>query len=378
MLLIVALFLCLSQSLLCAQRGFPERIPDSGLLLSQPAARNSDEMKQLMYLYIDDMATTLKLDSKQVSKLRLTANAISKKLVRPPGKVPGVFGIDPNVGQDTDTFSDQDKEYTPEENEGLKKTLMTVVMPVKVSRSLKHEMWTQATDSVLTDNQKEAWATVEKDRQKQTRNAVTHYRTWHLAQRLNLTDEQIEPVAKIVDRLESNWYVRNINIKAFNVLIPGKQHRVKQVTAKDLAGTLTDSQKEAFGRYLKNDSVLSREALTALAPADEQRAAKVRKAAVDYRVWHLASRLRLRMDQIPAVTEVVDAVEGDTLATAILQKKSKFIDGQNGFVSVSTTDLQEVLSDDQLRLLGAYVKSSIRRNKTGGSTTKPSASGAVK
>ena len=60
-------------------------------------------------------------------------------------------------------------------------------------------------------------------------------------------------------------------------------------------------------------SVLTEEQHTELEAAKKARQAKAREVAVRYRVFQLQAMLRLKEDQLAAVSEVVDRIEGEDL-----------------------------------------------------------------
>lgn len=364
-LIIGWLLICLFASTLSAQQA--ERISDSGLLGKNIASIDNEGLLHLMRARIDHMADVLELDPQQVGKLRLAASAIIKNRKTPQELFPHMFGNSPKVdGDNKDTFSDNDAESSPDVK---KSRFANIRMPIPVRTVIRDKMWIKTVATVFTDEQKEAWTAAEKERKNKIRDIVTEYRTWHLAQRLNLTDEQIAKVKNQVKRIESAWYTWSINFKKFEVLVPTTQRMAKQITAKNLKGILTPEQMEQFKAYSKDNTRLGEDAIASLMPTDADRLQKLRDAAVNFRVCHLAERLRIREAQLPAVRKVVDQVEGDWLVKASLQKLAVFTNGREGFVGVSKQDLADALDENQLQLLETYNNSS-NRKINGGSSTK--------
>ena len=103
------------------------------------------------------------------------------------------------------------------------------------------------------------------------------------------------------------------------------------------------------------NSVLSDEQKTKLETLQEKQRLAQRAAAIEFRVYGLLQTLRLRDDQIAAVTEIVDRVEGDGLTDMLREGGIKpgrviIVDG-GGFDSkrsLSAADLEDVLTEKQL------------------------------
>lgn len=101
-------------------------------------------------------------------------------------------------------------------------------------------------------------------------------------------------------------------------------------------------------------SILTDDQQSAVEQYDERRTKHTRDVAVEYRVWQLARQLRLRTDQIEAISEIVDRIEGDQLVEQMNQRQglSMIILKAGGKESkpVEADDLKDVLDEPQLEL----------------------------
>ena len=111
------------------------------------------------------------------------------------------------------------------------------------------------------------------------------------------------------------------------------------------------------------DSVLSDEQKTKLESLQEKQRKAQRAAAIEFRVYGLLQTLRLRDDQIAAVTEIVDRVEGDELTDMLREGGIKpgrviIVDGggYDSTRSLSAADLKDVLTEKQLNQFNKVVE----------------------
>ena len=111
------------------------------------------------------------------------------------------------------------------------------------------------------------------------------------------------------------------------------------------------------------NSVLSDEQKTKLESLQERQRQAQRAAAIDFRVYGLLQTLRLRDDQIAAVTEIVDRVEGDELTDMLREGGIKpgrviIVDGggYDSTRSLTAGDLRDVLTEKQLNQFTKVVR----------------------
>lgn len=336
-------------------------IRDYGLFSGRLASRESEHLEQLMSVHIEDMKHAVSLDDASARKLNLVAKVICQRLTDPEpiAKAFGIEGSNPAPTDDDDSFSDKDSEVKVKEDNTVFRRMILNRPEARKNSVFRDPSWKKAYSSSLSDEQKKQWAAASKKREKNIREAVAGYRTWHLAQHLNLDEKQIEAVKKNVLKYEASWLAKKINSKHLDFKIPRYPARgEKKLGAKDLQKILSEEQRKRYDDYLSKKSSFEPEALKALEPKDPARKQKLRQAVVQYRLVHFGQRLRLRDSQLESVAAVIDKVEGDALEKIILQKHGLFINGHQGFKSIKPADLEGILDENQEALLQFHLTSS--------------------
>ena len=308
-------------------------------------ADSADHMQRLLELHIDEIDAVVDLADKQVSKLKLTAKNVSKKVF---DEKRGLFRAPrgntlSDSSRDEESFSDQDDETKTKE--AARNPLKQVRGATVMSAALNHKTWKAAVNSILTEPQQTSLEEYTTKRNKRRRDVVVQYRTWEFVKRLPLRDDQIEPVAEIVDRIEGDDLVNG------NALSRRIQ-RPKMVSADDLKEILSEDQMKAFESSPRRLTVPQQKS------SDEdttKRNKRLRDVVVQYRTWKFVKSLSLRDDQIEPVAEIVDRIEGDELVNKLGKSGSGRIflgrrEIQNN-KRVSADDLKEILSEGQMKAL---------------------------
>ncbi len=100
-------------------------------------------------------------------------------------------------------------------------------------------------------------------------------------------------------------------------------------------------------------SILTKQQQSDLEQHDQLRAKQVRDVAVKYRVWQLVEKLRLRQNQIEAISALVDRIEGDRLVSRLRQSGGDgmvIVAGGDQPKSITAEDLEDILTPQQMEL----------------------------
>lgn len=175
-----------------------------------PAAAGIDEMKALMDLRIDAMQRLAGVEEAQAAKLRLAAAAAAKdafanpeKFGVPKGKIQlqiqGPGFTPPAAEEDKPSLSDEDSEAVEPAGDPMGGG-MELTMPMPVDVVLKHEIWTKAIASILTDEQRTAVDKLRETRKVAKHQAAVLRHVDALDEQLYLSGEQREKIAAVYDQ----------------------------------------------------------------------------------------------------------------------------------------------------------------------------------
>lgn len=209
-------------------------------------ANSVDQMQALLELRVEEIDGIVELEDKQVGQLKLAAKVVAKRVF---GQRQGAFlaprGKTQSDGGDEESFSDQDEESKSNAEAG-NNPLQRLRGGALVSTALDHKTWKSAVKSILTDQQQASLAAYSAQRSNRLRDVVVQYRTWEFVKSLRLHDDQIEPVAEIVDRIEGDELVKQLGRARGVTIIAGGAKRPKVVAPDDLKDVLSTAQMQAF------------------------------------------------------------------------------------------------------------------------------------
>lgn len=225
-----------------------------------PSAAGIDEMKALMDLRIDAMQRLAGVEEAQAAKLRLAAAAAAKdafanpeKFGVPKGKIQfqiqGPGFTPPAAEDDKPSLSDEDSEAVEPAGDPLAGG-MELTMPMPVDVVMKHEIWTKAIASILTDEQRTAVDKLRVARKVAKHQAAVMRHVDALDEQLYLSAEQREKIAAIYDvNLAKVPQVPGFMQLGGN----GAPLNLGVVTAEELADVLSPIQLARFKKGVANE-----------------------------------------------------------------------------------------------------------------------------
>ena len=217
---------------------------------SRHASTSPQQFSLFLEMHVEEMQAVSDLSDDQAKKLRLAGKSITQKLfstenapmrLQLGGRRPGAKPKE----VDEDSLSDEDKEAPEEAQKPGRK--IDIKKRVSLSQLTSHSLWKKATQSILTEEQRDKWATSQAEQTKRTRKLLVSHRTAVLQQQLSLRPEQVASVAEIVQRVEEDQLFVEFNMgRQDSWRMTRRSRSRKQVSESDLKDVLTPVQMKVW------------------------------------------------------------------------------------------------------------------------------------
>lgn len=216
--------------------------PGMGLGGQMHATEDPEKMAVFLQMRIEQMKAICGLDQSQVKKLTLGGKSAARKLFAKPQTMGfGGFGSNRQLDVQQDSLSDEDSEESGETTAAGEEQVAKFKMPTSLEEVVEQPLWKKVVKSVLTEEQKKRWSDYQTKQTEKIRKLVVNHRVAELERQLYLTPDQIEEVAKIVDRVEGDQLVEVFNSGASD-FIQIAMGNDEEISTEDLKNVLTETQ----------------------------------------------------------------------------------------------------------------------------------------